>query len=160
MSLAAVIAAGLAAATAAFATSYLGVAGTLGGTVLTAMVVTASSAIYKYFLESPAGRPRSLPKGILSRALLAGVAASFIGIAIVSAVQFAIGDTLSCSIWETACSSGAPLSYIPPVLSLFSEENPICSFIAWVRDQAYGVFPTDQDKVNDVYDKVSEVLGC
>jgi hypothetical protein len=46
------------------------------------------------------------------------------------------------------------------VLSLFSEENPICSFIAWVRDQAYGVFPTAQDQVDDVYNEVSMVLGC
>jgi hypothetical protein len=178
VSLAAVISAGLAAATAAVATSYLGVAGTLVGTVLTAMVTTASSAIYKAYLESPTGRPRSLPKGlqllaalgwfsfhtsrdrrrlILSRALLSGVVASFIGIAIITAVQVAIDDSLSCSIWGTACTSGGTLSWMP-VPSLPSVENPICSFIAGVRDQAYEVFPADQ--VNDVYNKVREVLGC
>ena len=142
------------------------------------MVTTAGSAIYKAFLESPTGRPRSLPKGIqllaalgwfsfrtsrerrrsiLSRALLSGVVASFIGIAIVTAVQFAINDSLSCYIWETACSSGDTLSWMP-VPSLPSVENPICSFIVGIRDQAYEVFPADQ--VNDVYNKVREVLGC
>jgi hypothetical protein len=176
VSLAAVIAAGLAAATAALATSTLGIAGTLAGTVLTAMVATASSAIYKAYLESATSRARSRPKGIrvlaafgwfsfrtsrerrrsiLSRGLRAGVVAAFIGIAIVTAVQFALGDSLSCSIWGTDCSSGSTLSWIPvPPLP----ENPICNFIAGLRDQAYGMYSPDQ--VDEVYNKVKEVLGC
>lgn len=177
------LAAGLAAATAAVVTSTLGATGTLAGTVLTAMVATASSAVYKAYLESAASRARSLPRGtrllaafgwfsfrtsrerrrfILSRALRAGVVAGCIGVAIVTAVQFALGDSLSCSIWGTACTSGGSLSWIPvPVLPLqenLSVANPICSFIAGIRDQAYGVFPVDQ--VDNVYDVVKEVLGC
>ena len=46
-----VVGAGLAAATAAFVTSRFGVAGTLLGAALTAMIITGGSAILKSYLE-------------------------------------------------------------------------------------------------------------
>src|SRR4051812_24503355 len=47
-----VIAAGLASATTAVVTSVFGIPGTLIGGILTAMVTTASSTIYKAYLDS------------------------------------------------------------------------------------------------------------
>jgi hypothetical protein len=177
LSLAAIIAAGLAAATAAVATSSLGIAGTLAGTILTAMVTTASSAVYKAYLESATSRARGIPRGIrvlaafgwfsfrtsrqrrrsiLSRALRAGVVAALIGIGIVTAVQFALDNSLSCSIWGIECSSGGTLSWLP--LPHSAPQNPICGFIAGLREQAYEVFPPHQ--VDKVYNKVRAILGC
>ncbi len=52
----AVVAAGLASITAAIVTSGLGVTSTLIGAGLTAMIVTAGSAIYKAYLQGTTGR--------------------------------------------------------------------------------------------------------
>ena len=53
--------AGLAATGASFVTSRFGVAGTLLGAALTAMIITGGSAILKAYLESVAGRVRGMP---------------------------------------------------------------------------------------------------
>ncbi len=53
------MAAGLAATGAAFVTSRFGVAGTLLGAALTAMIITGGSALLKAYIESAAGRVRS-----------------------------------------------------------------------------------------------------
>ena len=54
-----VMAAGLAATCAAFVTSRFGVAGTLLGAGITAMIITAGSAVLKAYIENAAGRVRS-----------------------------------------------------------------------------------------------------
>ena len=53
------MAAGLAATGAAFVTSRFGVAGTLLGAAVTAMIITGGSAILKAYIEHAAGRARS-----------------------------------------------------------------------------------------------------
>jgi hypothetical protein len=53
------MAAGLAATGAAFVTSRFGVAGTLLGAALTAMIITGGSAVLKAYIENAAGRVRS-----------------------------------------------------------------------------------------------------
>jgi hypothetical protein len=54
-----IMAAGLAATGAAFVTSRFGVAGTLIGAALTAMIITGGSAVLKAYIENAAGRVRS-----------------------------------------------------------------------------------------------------
>jgi len=54
-----VMAAGLASTCAAFVTSRFGVAGTLIGAGLTAMIITGGSAVLKAYIENAAGRVRS-----------------------------------------------------------------------------------------------------
>ena len=53
------MAAGLASTGAAFVTSRFGVAGTLLGAALTAMIITGGSAVLKAYIENAAGRVRS-----------------------------------------------------------------------------------------------------
>ncbi len=53
------MAAGLASTAAAFFTSRFGVAGTLLGAALTAMIITGGSAVLKAYIENAAGRVRS-----------------------------------------------------------------------------------------------------
>jgi hypothetical protein len=62
-----VLAAGLAAALAAFVTSRFGVAGTLLGAALTAMIITGGSAILKAYLESVTGNVRKVPHRLRER---------------------------------------------------------------------------------------------
>jgi hypothetical protein len=62
-----VIAAGFAAATAAFVTSRFGVAGTLLGAAVTAMIITGGSAILKAYFESVTGRVRKVPSRVRAR---------------------------------------------------------------------------------------------
>ena len=62
-----VVGAGLAAATAAFVTSRFGVAGTLLGAALTAMIITGGSAILKSYLESVSGNVRNAPSKLRAR---------------------------------------------------------------------------------------------
>jgi hypothetical protein len=59
--------AGLAATGASFVTSRFGVAGTLLGAALTAMLVTGGSAILRAYLESLSGHVRGMPKKLRSR---------------------------------------------------------------------------------------------
>jgi len=63
-----VLSAGFAAATAAFVTSRFGVAGTLLGASLTAMIITGGSAILKAYLESVTGNVRLVPDKLRTRA--------------------------------------------------------------------------------------------
>ena len=56
------MAAGSAAAVAAFVTSRFGVAGTLLGAALTAMIITGGSAILKAHLENVTGNVRKVPR--------------------------------------------------------------------------------------------------
>src|SRR5918996_2247221 len=61
-----VMAAGLAATAASFVTSRFGVAGTLLGAALTAMIITGGSAILKSYMETVSGRVRRMPTKIRS----------------------------------------------------------------------------------------------
>jgi hypothetical protein len=61
-----VMAAGLAAAAASIVTSRFGVAGTLLGAALTAMIITGGSAILKSYMESVSGRVRGMPTKLRS----------------------------------------------------------------------------------------------
>lgn len=63
-----VLSAGFAAATAAFVTSRFGVAGTLLGAAVTAMIITGGSAILKGYLESVTGKVRLVPDKLQTRA--------------------------------------------------------------------------------------------
>ena len=62
-----VIAAGFASATAAFVTSRFGVAGTLLGAAVTAMIITGGSAILKAYIESVTGNVRKMPERLRAR---------------------------------------------------------------------------------------------
>ncbi|MDQ3795863.1 MAG: hypothetical protein M3316_09410 [Actinomycetota bacterium] len=62
-----VLSAGFAAATAAFVTSRFGVAGTLLGAALTAMIITGGSAILKAYLESATSNVRRAPRKLQER---------------------------------------------------------------------------------------------
>jgi hypothetical protein len=62
-----VVSAGLAATLASFVTSRFGVAGTLLGAALTAMIITGGSAILKSYVETVSGRVRGMPTKIRSR---------------------------------------------------------------------------------------------
>ena len=59
--------AGLAATGASFVTSRFGVAGTLLGAALTAMLVTGGSAILRAYLETLSGQVKGMPKKLSSR---------------------------------------------------------------------------------------------
>jgi hypothetical protein len=61
------MAAGSAAAVAAFVTSRFGVAGTLLGAALTAMIITGGSAILKAYLETLTGNVRKVPRKLRER---------------------------------------------------------------------------------------------
>jgi hypothetical protein len=61
------MAAGSAAAVAAFVTSRFGVAGTLLGAALTAMIITGGSAILKAYLETVTGNVRKVPRKLRER---------------------------------------------------------------------------------------------
>lgn len=63
-----VLAAGLASAAAAVVTSRFGVAGTLLGAALTAMIITGGSAILKSYLESVTGTVRKVPRKMRAKA--------------------------------------------------------------------------------------------
>src|SRR5215212_8872420 len=59
--------AGLAATGASFVTSRFGVAGTLLGAALTAMIITGGAAILRAYLETLTGRVKQVPKKLRSR---------------------------------------------------------------------------------------------
>lgn len=61
-----VMSAGLAATGAAFVTSRFGVAGTLIGAALTAMIITGGSAILRAYIESASSRVREVPTRLRS----------------------------------------------------------------------------------------------
>ncbi len=61
------MAAGFAAAVAAFVTSRFGVAGTLLGAALTAMIITGGSAILRAHLETVTGNVRKVPRKLRER---------------------------------------------------------------------------------------------
>jgi hypothetical protein len=61
------MAAGFAAAAAAFVTSRFGVAGTLLGAALTAMIITGGSAVLKAYLETVTGNVRKVPGKLRER---------------------------------------------------------------------------------------------
>jgi hypothetical protein len=62
-----VMAAGFAAAAAAFVTSRFGVAGSLLGAALTAMIITGGSAILRAYLETVTGNVRKVPRRFRAR---------------------------------------------------------------------------------------------
>jgi hypothetical protein len=61
------MAAGFAATGASFVTSRFGVAGTLLGAAITAMIITGGSAILRAYLEAVSGRVRKVPTKLRSR---------------------------------------------------------------------------------------------
>jgi hypothetical protein len=61
------MAAGLAATAASFVTSRFGVAGTLLGAALTAMIITGGSAILRSYMEAASGRVRGMPTKLRAR---------------------------------------------------------------------------------------------
>ena len=129
-----VVAAGLASTAAAFLTSTFGVAGTVLGAALTAMIITGGSAILRSYLEylTPSvrtlgGRPdlrgnfmgrmraamgwfSHLPplrrRSILVKGLIAATVAFLIGMGSVYGVEKVIGNSLSCGVWAK-CPTGA-----------------------------------------------------
>ena len=68
VSVSAVMAAGVASATAALVTSRFGVAGTLIGAAMTTMIITGGSAVLKAYLESITGRVRKVPGRVRAQA--------------------------------------------------------------------------------------------
>jgi hypothetical protein len=129
-----VVAAGLTSTVAAFFTSTFGVAGTMLGAALTAMIITGGSAILRSYLENLPrgvrtlrGRPdlrenfvsrmrvaigwfSRLPplrqRSILVKGLIAATVAFMIGIGAVYGVEKVIGNSLSCGLWAK-CPTGA-----------------------------------------------------
>ena len=124
-----IVATGLAAATAAIITSSFGVAGTLIGAVLTPVIITAASAIYKVYIESASSKVRDIPntvrippndvlgrfqaalgrfsslprfrrRSILIGALVAGVASLLLGLGTITAIELGMGKNLSCWVWN------------------------------------------------------------
>ena len=61
------MAAGLAATAASFVTSRFGVAGTLLGAALTAMIITGGSTILRSYMETVSGRVRGMPTKLSAR---------------------------------------------------------------------------------------------
>jgi hypothetical protein len=107
--LTAVVAAGFAAAVAAFFTSRFGIAGTVLGTAATAMIITAGSAVIGFFFEYAADKARVLPgtlhvrtprRSVLLGGLVATAASLLIGMAAVTGVELGVGKSLSCWVWE------------------------------------------------------------
>ena len=129
-----VVAAGFASTVAAFFTSTFGVAGTMLGAALTAMIITGGSAILRSYLENLPrgvrtlrGRPdlrenlvsrmrvaigwfSRLPplrqRSILIKGLIAATVAFVIGMGAVYGVEKVIGNSLSCGLWAK-CPTGA-----------------------------------------------------
>jgi hypothetical protein len=129
-----VIAAGFASTVAAFFTSTFGVAGTMLGAALTAMIITGGSTILGSYLENLPrgvrtlrGRPdlrenfisrmrvaigwfSRLPplrqRPILIKGLIAATVAFVIGMGAVYGVEKVIGNSLSCGLWAK-CPTGA-----------------------------------------------------
>jgi hypothetical protein len=62
-----VMSAGLAATAASFVTSRFGVAGTLLGAAVTAMIITGGSAILRSYMEAASGRVRGMPTKLRAR---------------------------------------------------------------------------------------------
>jgi hypothetical protein len=119
---------------AAFFTSTFGVAGTMLGAALTAMIITGGSAILHSYLENLPrgvrtlrGRPdlrenlisrmraamgwfSRLPplrrRSLLTKALIAATVAFVIGMGGVYGVEKVIGNSLSCGLWAE-CPTGA-----------------------------------------------------
>lgn len=167
------IAAGIASVIAAVFTSRLGVAGTLIGTAVTAVLITLGSAIFKAQLMKTSQRLAGLPQtvrgrlstqqiripgkataepnpepaapdkgpGLLSRlravpgflrelpsaqrrrvllgGLLAGLAATVIGLGTVTGIELVGGKTLSCMVWSCPEDSGSDESSGSSGLSIF-----------------------------------------
>jgi hypothetical protein len=130
-----VVAAGLAATAAALLTSRFGVAGTLLGAALTAMIITGGSAILGSYLENLTASTRTLGgrrpafrenfisrmraaigwfsrlpprrrRSILIKGLIAATVAFLIGMGGVYAAEKLIGNSLSCGLWSR-CPAGA-----------------------------------------------------
>ncbi|WP_219974222.1 hypothetical protein [Rubrobacter xylanophilus] len=101
-----VLATGLAGAVAAFVTSRFGIAGTVLGTAVAVMIITAASSVIQAYLEGAAGRLFVLPR----RRILLGAAATAalsltVGLAMVTGVELGAGKSLSCWLWDR-CLAG------------------------------------------------------
>jgi hypothetical protein len=131
-----VVAAGFAAALAAFSTSRFGITGTILGTALTAMIITGGSALFGFYLERAAAKARNVrgltrvrpPRRsvLLGGVLLAAVASFVIGMGAVTAVELGVGKSLSCWVWNecptkdagggAVAASGATTGMRPSIL--------------------------------------------
>jgi hypothetical protein len=137
-----VVAAGLASALAAFFTSRFGVAGTVVGAALTAMIITAGSALFSLYIERAAARARNVrgltrvvvrpPRRavLLGGGLLAAVASFVIGMGAVTAVELGVGKSLSCWVWnecptndDGAGGTGATTRTRPSILGGTQKKN-------------------------------------
>jgi hypothetical protein len=105
----AVVAAGVASALAAFFTSRFGVAGTMLGAALTAMIITGGSALFSFYMERAAARARNVRgltrmapprRSVLLGVLLAAVASFVLGMGVITAVELGVGKSLSCWVWN------------------------------------------------------------
>jgi hypothetical protein len=114
--LTAIMAAGLAAAVAAFFTSRFGIAGTVLGTAATAMIITAGSAVISFLFEYAADRARVLPgtlqarpprRPVLLGGLVAAAASFLVGMGAVTGVELSVDRSLSCWVWEECPAQSA-----------------------------------------------------
>jgi hypothetical protein len=118
-----VVASGLAGVTVATLSSKLGIDGTLLGVGIASMAGTASRSIYKGYLNRATTttttitdgrsvvvrvlaalrwftfRPRQERRSILRRALIAGVVAFLLGVAVIAALEVRAQTSFSCLIW-------------------------------------------------------------
>ena len=142
-----VIAAGLAAVLAAFVTSRFGVAETLIGEALAAMIATtgryAITARLDHMGNAMAGAPivrsavrvqRALGRFFTSPSegrrptlfggLLAGVVAFLLGMGTVTAAELSAGKSLPCWIWDN-CPQDSPEATLPSVLGGGPSDDPL-----------------------------------
>src|SRR5829696_4255086 len=114
-----VIASGFAGFTVAVFSSKLGIGGTLLGAGIASMLGTASRSIYKGYLNKATTigggslvvrvlaalrwftfRPRQERRSILRRALIAGLVAFLLGVAVIAFLEVSANKSFSCLIWQ------------------------------------------------------------
>ena len=114
-----VVASGFAGVTVAVLSSKLGLGGTLLGAGIASMLGTASRSIYKGYLNKATTigggslvvrvlaalrwftfRPRQERRSILRRALIAGLVAFLLGVAVIAFLEVSAHKSFSCLIWQ------------------------------------------------------------
>jgi len=130
-----VVASGLAGVTVATLSSKLGVEGTLLGVGIASMAGTASSSIYKGYLNMATTSGQRLPivlrllaawrwfaserprerRSILRSGLLAGLVACLLGVAAITFFEVSVDKSFSCLIWQE-CPANTNQSTQPSIL--------------------------------------------